>query len=299
MFLEFLPSCDIIYVCFIWRISMKKFKTLLFSTVPFFLAFGLQFVAVYYLLLIAAIFMFGIAPSVQGVSYTIEALLELTTNMDFNTVLSMCFSVFCIAVFSIWYYKSYNGSFKLNLKKDFHPYEVLGIALLVPATQFLSGIVSGIVSAAFPEWLEEYMELMENAGLSGEISLLMMIYSVCLAPISEELIFRGVTYRIARRAFPFWIANIIQALLFGIFHMNPLQGCYTFVVGLFMGYICEKGGTLYHAIFFHFLFNLWGTTASQWLEMGDETTQAVIIMLGTIVGLSGGLYFLKKGNQSK
>lgn len=278
---------------------MKKIKTLLFSSVPFLLAFGLQFIAVYYLLFIAAVFMFGIAPSVQGVSYTIDALLELTTDIDFNTILSICFSVFCIAFFSIWYYKSYNGNFKINLKKEVHPYEILGIILLVPGTQFLSGIVTGMVSVVFPEWLEEYMELMENAGLSGDISLLMIIYSVCLAPISEELIFRGVTYRIARRAFPFWFANIIQALLFGIFHMNPLQGCYTFVVGLFMGYICEKGGTIYHAIFFHFLFNLWGTTASKWLQMGSETTQAFIIMIGTVVGLTGGLYFLKKGNTSK
>jgi membrane protease YdiL (CAAX protease family) len=140
---------------------------------------------------------------------------------------------------------------------------------------------------------------MESAGLSEDVSLLMMLYSVCLAPISEELIFRGVTYRIARRAFPFWIANFIQALLFGIFHMNPLQGCYTFILGLFMGYICEKGGTLYHAIFFHFLFNLWGTTASEWLLAGDEATQGLIIMVGTIVGLSGGLYFFKKGNKAK
>ena len=137
-------------------------------------------------------------------------------------------------------------------------------------------------------------------GSVGEnITILMLIYSVFMAPISEELIFRGVTYRIARRAFPFWVANIIQAVLFGIFHMNPLQGCYTFVIGLFMGYICEKGGTLYHAIFFHFLFNLWGTTAGEWLVVEDETLMGLIVMIGTVVGLSAGLYFFHKGNEKK
>lgn len=278
---------------------MKKIKTLLFSSVPFLLALGLQFVAVYYLLFIAAIFLFGIAPSATGTTYNIDDLMALASNMDFNTVISIIFSVFCIALFAIWYYRSCSGNFKLNIKKDFHGFEILGIILLVPGTQFMSSIVTGMISMAFPSWLEDYMELIENAGLSGEVSLLMMIYSVCLAPISEELIFRGVTLRIARRAFPFWIANFIQALLFGIFHMNPLQGCYTFILGLFMGYICEKGGTLYHAIFFHFLFNLWGTTASEWLLVGDETTQGLIIIVGTIVGLSGGFYFFHKGNKSK
>lgn len=278
---------------------MKKIKTLLFSSVPFFLAIGLQFVAAYYLLFIAAIFLFGIAPSVQGIRYKMDDLLTLTANMDFNTILSISFAIFCIAVFTIWYYKSCNGTFRIDIKKNFHPYELLGIILLVPGTQFLSSIVTGTVSMIFPQWLEDYMELMENAGLSGEVSLLMLIYSVGLAPISEELIFRGVTYRIARRAFPFWIANIIQAILFGIFHLNPLQGCYTFVLGLFMGYICEKGGTIYHAILFHLLFNLWGTTASQWLLFDDEITQVIIIMVGTIVGLSAGLHFFKKGNELK
>lgn len=278
---------------------MKRIKTLLFSSVPFFLAIGIQFIAVYYLLFIACMFLFGIAPAINGTTYSFDDFFALASNMDFNTVVSIVFSVTCLAVFGIWYYKDFGGTFKVDVKKNFHPYELFGIALLVPGTQFMSSIVTGMISMAFPSWLEDYMELMESAGLSEDVSLLMMLYSVCLAPISEELIFRGVTYRIARRAFPFWIANFIQALLFGIFHMNPLQGCYTFILGLFMGYICEKGGSLYHAIFFHFLFNLWGTTASEWLLAGDEATQGLIIMVGTIVGLSGGLYFFKKGNNAK
>ena len=279
---------------------MKKIKTLLFSSVPFFIAFGLQFIIVYYLLFIAAIFMFWIAPSTaMGGSYSIVDLIALTNNVHFNTVLSIVFSVCCIAVFSMWYYKSYNGNFKVNIKKSFHPYELLGIVLLVPGTQFMSSILTGMISMAFPNWLEEYVELMENAGLSGDISILMIIYSVCLAPISEELIFRGVIFRIVRSAFPFWFANFMQALLFGIFHLNPLQGCYTFILGLFMGYICEKGGTIYHVILFHVLFNFWGTTVSEWLFSGNESTTGLIILAGTLIGLFGGLHFFQKGNKLK
>lgn len=278
---------------------MNRVKTLLFSTVPFFLAIGIQFVAVFYLLFIAAIFLFGIAPAVQGSSFSDMDLLALSSDNNFNAVASIIFSVSCIAAFAIWYYKSCSGNFKINIKKSFHPYEIVGIVLLVPGSQFMSSIVTSMISLVFPSWLEDYMELIESAGLSGEVPFLMMLYSVCLAPISEELIFRGVTYRIARRAFPFWIANIIQALFFGIFHMNPLQGCYTFVLGLFMGYICEKGGSIYHAIFFHFLFNLWGTTASQWLLVDNEIVQGIIIIVGTIVGLTAGIFFFKKGNTLK
>ena len=278
---------------------MKKLKALCFSSVPFFLSIGLQFIAMYYLLFIAAIFLFGIAPAINGTSYTETDLMALASDMNFTTVMSIVFSVFSIAVFAIWYYRSCSGNFKIDIKKSFHPYEILGIVLLVPGAQFMSSIVTSMISTVFPEWLEDYMELLESAGLSGDIPLLMMIYSVCLAPIGEELVFRGVTLRIARRTFPFWIANIIQALLFGIFHMNPIQGCYTFILGLILGYICEKGGTIYHVILFHFLFNLWGTTASQWLIVDDVMLQGLIVIVATVVGLTGGFYFFHKGNRAK
>lgn len=278
---------------------MNKIKTLGFSLVPFFLAVGLQFFAAYYLLFIAAIFLFGIAPVAQGSFYDINDLMELSSDMNFNSVLSICFSVFCIAVFSIWYYKSCGGNFKIDVKKTFHPLEVLGIVLLIPGTQFMSSIVTSIISIAFPSWLEDYMEIIEQAGLSGDIPLLMMIYSVLLAPISEELIFRGVTYRIAHRAFPFWIANIIQAFLFGAFHLNMVQGCYTFILGLVLGYVCEKGGSIYHVILFHFLFNLWGTTASEWLLVDNELVQGLIVIFGAIIGMAGGLVLFHIGNQRK
>lgn len=276
---------------------MKRFKTLLFSSTPFFICFGLQFIAVYYLLFVAACFLFGIAPAIQGKTYNINDLLSLASDMNFNTVASIIFSTFCIILFSIWLYKSCGAKFKVNIRKTFNLAQILGIVLLVPGAQFMSSIVSGMITMVFPSWLEQYEALLESAGLNGEVPLLMMIYSVCLAPISEELVFRGVTMRIAKRAFPFWIANIIQAFLFGIFHLNPLQSCYTFIVGLFMGYICERGSTLYHSILFHFLFNLWGTTASQWLIVEDVTLQGLIVLIGTIVGLTGGLHFFKKGTS--
>lgn len=278
---------------------MKKFKTFLFSCVPFLLGIGLQFLAVYYLLFIAAIFLFGVAPVAQGVSYDIDDLIALTSNMDFTVVMSMVFSVFCTALFGIWYYRSCGGNFKINFKKSFHPMEILGILLLIPGTQFISNIITSLISVAFPSWLEDYLEMMENAGLSGDISLLMIVYSVLLAPISEELIFRGVTYGIARRHFSFWAANVIQALLFGIFHMNLLQGCYTFILGLVLGYIYEKGGSIYHVILFHFLFNLWGTMVSQLLVIEHEMLMGLIIICGAIIGMSAGLLLFNKGNRLK
>lgn len=277
---------------------MKKVKTLLFSLVPFLLGFGIQYIAVFYLMIVAAIFMYTAAPAITGHATSYEDIMNLFMNMDFNTLVMIVFSVSCTAIFGIWYYKSCGGNYRFHLKQDFHPMQLAGILVMIPGTQFATSLLVSILATIFPKWLEDYEAMMEAAGMGNEVSLLMMLYSVCLAPFSEELIFRGVTMRIARRAFPFWIANIIQAVLFGIFHMNLLQGCYAFALGLILGYICEHGGSIYYAIFFHFLFNLWGTT-SQWMNSVDPMLMGGIILLGAFVCFPVGTFLFHHGVHLK
>lgn len=276
---------------------MKKIKTLLFSTVPLLLGIGIQYVACIYIMILSAIFLLLIAPLLTGNAYNPDDLMILWEDTNFNTMIMIAFSVICSVLFSIWYYKSCGGNFLPNVKKTFHPLQFVGIVCLVPGTQFFSSILITIVSSIFPSWLEAYEKLMENAGISEDVSVIMMIYSICLAPISEELIFRGVTLRIARRSFPFWAANLIQAVLFGAFHMNMIQGIYAAALGLFLGYVCEKGGSIYLAIVFHFLFNLWGMTSSEWLTFEDPTLTGLLIFGGTFIGLGLGLTLFNLGTK--
>ena len=47
----------------------------------------------------------------------------------------------------------------------------------------------------------------------------------------------------------------MQALMFGFFHMNLVQGIYTFALGLLLGYLVEKTGNLLVPIVLHILYN--------------------------------------------
>ena len=139
---------------------------------------------------------------------------------------------------------------------------------------------------------------METAGLDSDIGLFMFIYAVILGPVCEELVFRGVTMRLVRRALPFWAANLMQAVLFGIFHMNWIQGIYAFVLGLVLGWICEKGGSIYFSMFFHILFNFWGTIIGPLLNNLKETDLlGIIIFLFTIVSLVLGFSLFRLGTK--
>ena len=109
--------------------------------------------------------------------------------------------------------------------------------------------------------MQAYIDLMETAGF-GE-SILPTVAAVLIAPFGEELIFRGVMYHYAcnivgamqDRRKAFYIANTIQALAFGIFHGNLVQGTYAFFLGLVLGYLRERFGSIWASILAHMLIN--------------------------------------------
>ena len=86
--------------------------------------------------------------------------------------------------------------------------------------------------------------------------ILAFISVAILAPIVEEIIFRGIIFNEADKykggAFPI----IISALLFGLAHMQPIQIVYTFIVGLIFGFVYSKTHSLLIVMFLHMLNNL-------------------------------------------
>lgn len=149
----------------------------------------------------------------------------------------------------------------------------------MPGTQYLTTYIMSFVASLFPHWMDAYESLLETAGLDDQISILMVICSVIFAPFCEELVFRGVTMHQAKKCLPFWAANLLQALLFGIFHMNMIQGIYAFCLGLVLGYVCNRGGSIYYSILLHMLFNFWGTVLSGLIPFGDTTFSLIFWFL--------------------
>ena len=77
-----------------------------------------------------------------------------------------------------------------------------------------------------------------------------MILAVCIVgPIAEELVFRGMIFGKLRRAFSFWPAAIISGIMFGVFHMNIMQGVYASVLGVLLAYVYEKTDYLWIHLF--------------------------------------------------
>jgi membrane protease YdiL (CAAX protease family) len=76
------------------------------------------------------------------------------------------------------------------------------------------------------------------------------------APVVEEFVFRGVLYRsFAAHLRPGW-ANVVQAALFSAMHMNLQAAFVLFILGLVLGTVARRSGTLLAPMILHATFNL-------------------------------------------
>lgn len=78
-----------------------------------------------------------------------------------------------------------------------------------------------------------------------------------IAPIVEELIFRGMIFNGFRRNYNGFIAVFVSALLFSLFHLNPWQMPATFVLGLLLGWLMLRTNNILVAIIGHSINNTW------------------------------------------
>lgn len=82
-----------------------------------------------------------------------------------------------------------------------------------------------------------------------------IFFILFIIPIFEEFLFRG--YILSYLELKIKYANIIQAIIFALLHINPIQIIYTFILALYLGYLKKYYG-IYFCIFLHLLFNFIG-----------------------------------------
>lgn len=108
-------------------------------------------------------------------------------------------------------------------------------------------------------------------------SLPLQVLAVCIiGPVAEELCFRGVTLSRMSRIRP-WIAVLIQAVLFGIVHLNVLQSSYAALLGIFLGYITVRYRNIMYAIIGHIAFNAYTVV------LGAIKSDSVISAIGIVI----------------
>lgn len=91
---------------------------------------------------------------------------------------------------------------------------------------------------------------------SVTLSVLLAFLAVVVAPLVEEMIFRGLFQTVLRSylAKP-WPAIVLTSVLFCVVHADALHWPALFVLSIGLGYAYERNGSLFQPIFMHAMFN--------------------------------------------
>ncbi len=239
--------------------------------------------------------------TVSGGTYTdfSIALINDFINGDASAIISLLYaSIAGIIAFIIFKGRFREGKLSsLKGKSKNVPCTVGGILIFTVGMEYVTLYLMNSVSSAFPSWLEEYEQLMESAGIDAEMTIIMTCYAVIFGPICEEILFRGITFFAARKIMPVQFAILVQAIMFGAFHMNKLQGIYAFVLALGLGYIMYLYDNLLVTICIHILFNFCGTIGSAFMPVGgDNLISFFACSLASLIAVYGSIILLRKGS---
>lgn len=162
---------------------------------------------------------------------------------------------------------------------------LLPIALTVGGGVFWIADITNLFLIYFPAGEDEYFLLSRMLG-AGVVS----VITVCLvAPVIEEMLFRGVILRSFLLNYSAPNAIILSSLLFAIFHLTISQLPAAFILGCLLGWLYLRTRSLWPSILAHFLNNsfailLWSTQSSH--EVQDSVTPEFNSVGVIILGLA-------------
>lgn len=139
--------------------------------------------------------------------------------------------------------------------KWFNPLIFIPITLFLMSAQVFLQEVNIMVDRLIPPppWFWELFDkIFENDyGIWGAF-----LKVVIIAPIIEELIFRGIIMHGLMRNYPKLLAIFFSGLLFALFHLNPWQFPATFLLGCLLGWVMIITRNILACILGHAINNL-------------------------------------------
>lgn len=99
-------------------------------------------------------------------------------------------------------------------------------------------------------------DLMQDTFLGMSRNVFGIISITIMAPLVEELLFRGaIQGYMLRKGMKPLNAILIASAIFGIVHMNPIQIPFAFAIGLIFGWLYYRTGSVVPGIIGHFINN--------------------------------------------
>jgi uncharacterized protein len=138
------------------------------------------------------------------------------------------------------------------------------LAVVLVFVRMLIGTLLALQYPSLAEGMEDMLFTSDNDLLTTFELLLLIAFVI---PIWEELFFRGFLYKWFRNRLGVWGAIALSALVFGVFHLIPLQMLLAGIMGVALAWVYERSDSLWAPILMHSINNLIVGVFSIWLLM--------------------------------
>lgn len=193
---------------------------------------------------------FGISISTQWIVFAFVGMEKAESYLMEITILV---SLITILIFG----KIYRGE-RENKDADCHKKNRLAgkdiLAIVICGVCICISLNSLIMRSGITQYSETYQTTSQSIyGASVFIQLSGVAF---LAPMAEELVYRGMLYRRMRNMLPVWMSILGSAIIFGVNHGNIVQFVFAFITGAVMAYLYEIYHSLKASVLFHVVLNM-------------------------------------------
>ncbi len=258
---------------------MKKGVLQILKGIGYFLGYFMAQIVVTFVIAVGYMVKLTADMTIQGgqmdqVAFSNQLLEVVLSKVTLISLLSnlLCFAVIAL-VFLILKKKWYQ---EVNLKRfslSYLPYLLLlGIALILMVNFGLELLPRSV--------LEAYSE--QASMIGDDTSLIGIIAVVIVAPVFEEIFFRGLLLSTLRKGMSTGLAIFLSAVIFGVAHGQILWMAYTFIVGLVFAYVVVKTGSIATSMVLHIVFNFFGDIVGRYIPELSNSVNAILAVVGAI-----------------
>jgi membrane protease YdiL (CAAX protease family) len=157
------------------------------------------------------------------------------------------------------------------------------VLLLVPGLMLVLVAAMNLLVLVVPlsAWEESMFSRMADGSVAATLAVCVM------APLLEEMLFRGIVLRGFLQRYSRWQAILGSALLFGVAHLNIYQFVVGLVLGTVLGWLYERTRSLIPCIALHAAYNTGTIFASELPETISlsDTLMGLLVLLATACGV--------------
>lgn len=172
---------------------------------------------------------------------------------DNATLMVMLGYITTVVIFTVLFAIKKPNIFKATSINKIKPRIMVNSALLGIGMLGIFQAVVMLIGKIAPKWLET--QNAHSASILNGYMWVAVIYTVIVAPICEELVFRGLMLSALKGKAPKWAGIVAVAIVFGLIHSFPIGFIYAFSLGLLLGWLYYFTGSLIPCIIVHSLFN--------------------------------------------